>query len=229
MSVAVRSMRKRNKILFVEDHALVRESLLMLLDLRLPGLVLREAGTLETALRLLAGEPDIDLLLLDLDLADSRGLATLVRVREAAPRVPVVVLSAADSRENVLAALDHGAAGFVSKTVDAQTLVAAVQRVVDGGVVVPADADDAGHERGWSGSPVVAASAWRHGGALDLSERQHDVLRLLIEGRSNKLICRELALSEATVKTHLQAVFRKLGVNTRTQAVLAAARLGLTL
>lgn len=226
MPSAERPVRKRNKILVIEDHAVVRESLLLLLDLRLPGLVLREAGTLAVGLRLLSGEPDINLLLLDLDLPDSRGMATLVRAREAAPRVPVVVLSAADSRDNVLSAIDHGAAGFVSKTVDAQALLRAVQRVVDGGVSVPNDALDE-PERARNSAIAMAASGVR--GALDFSPRQQDVLRLLIEGLPNKLICRELDLSEATVKTHLQAVFRKLQVNTRTQAVLATARLGLNL
>ena len=230
MPSAERPVRKRNKILVIEDHAVVRESLLLLLDLRLPGLVLREAGTLAVGLRLLSGEPDINLLLLDLDLPDSRGMATLVRAREAAPRVPVVVLSAADSRDNVLSAIDHGAAGFVSKTVDAQALLRAVQRVVDGGVSVPNDAlhePDRARNSAISSAIAMAASGVR--GGLDFSPRQQDVLRLLIEGLPNKLICRELDLSEATVKTHLQAVFRKLQVNTRTQAVLATARLGLNL
>ena len=226
MPSAERPVRKRNKILVIEDHAVVRESLLLLLDLRLPGLVLREAGTLAVGLRLLSGEPDINLLLLDLDLPDSRGMATLVRAREAAPRVPVVVLSAADSRDNVLSAIDHGAAGFVSKTVDAQALLRAVQRVVDGGVSVP---NDALHEPDRARNSVISSAASGLHGALDFSPRQQDVLRLLIEGLPNKLICRELDLSEATVKTHLQAVFRKLQVNTRTQAVLATARLGLNL
>lgn len=224
MPSAERPVRKRNKILVIEDHAVVRESLLLLLDLRLPDLVLREAGTLAAGLRMLSGEPDINLLLLDLDLPDSRGMATLVRAREAAPRVPVVVLSAADSRDNVLSAIDHGAAGFVSKTVDAQALLRAVQWVVDGGVIVPNDALD---EPAHPGSPAITTAAAPVRVALDFSPRQQDVLRLLIEGLPNKLICRELDLSEATVKTHLQAVFRKLAVNTRTQAVLASARLGL--
>lgn len=206
-------MRPRQKTLLVEDHALVRESLLMLLDQHLPAHHWREAATLAAALRTLANEPDIDLVLLDLDLADSRGLATLERVRAAAPQVAVVVVSAHDDTDNVLAAIGQGAAGFLSKTVDAGQFVQAVQRVVAGGVIVPA-----------------ATVPPRPGpGAPELSERQRDVLRLLIEGKPNKLIARELALTEATVKTHLQAVFRKLEVENRTQAVLAAARWRLTL
>jgi DNA-binding NarL/FixJ family response regulator len=204
-----RSLRAPPKTLLVEDHAVVRESLLLLLDQRLPGKRWREAATLAAALRLLLNEPDIDLLLLDLDLPDSRGLATLQRVRQAAPQVPVVVLSAHDDRDSVLAAVDHGAAGFLSKTVDATQLVDGVRRVLEGGVVLPAP---------WSRSAAAP------GAAPELSERQRDVLRLLLAGHSNKLIGRALGLTDATVKTHLQLVYRKLGVESRTQAVLAAAR-----
>jgi DNA-binding NarL/FixJ family response regulator len=206
---AARRERSPPKSLLVEDHAMVRESLLLLLDQRLPGCLWRDASTLESALRLLLNEPDIDLVLLDLDLPDSRGLDTLQRIRLAAPRVPVVVLSASDDRDSVLAAIDHGAAGFLSKTVDAAQLVEGVRCVLEGGVVLPALLSRA----------VAAPSV-----LPELSERQRDVLRLLIDGQSNKLISRALGLGEATVKTHLQLIYRKLQVETRTQAVLAAAR-----
>lgn len=158
------------KTLLVEDHAMVRESLLLLLDQSLPGCRWRQAATLHAALRLLLNEPDIDLLLLDLDLADSRGLGTLKRVREAAPLVPVIVLSAHDDRDNVLAAIDHGAAGFLSKTVDASQLVGGVRRALEGGVLVPASLSQFQAQRG---------------AEPDLSERQRDVLRLLVDGLSN--------------------------------------------
>lgn len=206
------------KILLVEDHALMRECLSLLMTQRLPGVAWREAGTFNQALQVLTAEPDIDLVLLDLDLPDSRGMSTLVRWRQLSPRVPVVVLSASDDEAHVLAAIDHGAAGFMPKTVDSQQLARGLERVVAGEVVVPLLADVRG-----VAEPVGAAVA------LALSDRQLDVLRLLVEGRSNKDIGRELALSESTVKTHLQAVFRKLDVTSRTQAVLAVARLGLDL
>ena len=204
-----RSLLSSRKTLLVEDHTMVRESLLRLLDQRLPGHLWREAATLETALQLLHEEPDINLLLLDLDLSDSRGLATLKRVRDVAPWAPVVVLSAHDDRDTVLAALDHGAAGFLCKTTDSAQLVEGVRRLLDGGVILPAR---------------MSGAASNVGGTPDLSERQRDVLRLLIDGKSNKLIARALGLTEATVKTHLQMVYRKLEVDTRTQAVVAAAR-----
>jgi DNA-binding NarL/FixJ family response regulator len=206
---APRNPRAVPKTLLVEDHAMVRESLLLLLDQRLPGYRWREAANLAAALRVLRNEPDIHLLLLDLDLPDSRGLDTLKQVREAAPTVPVVVLSAHDDRDSVLAAIDNGAAGFLSKTVDAAQLVDGVRRALEGGVVLPA---------------VLSRNAAEPGAVPDFSERQRDVLRLLIDGHPNKLIARSLGLTDATVKTHLQAVYRKLGVESRTQAVLAAAR-----
>ena len=210
--------RAYQKILLVDDHTMVRESLLLLLDMRLPGHRWRDGATLAAALSLLHNEPDIDLLLLDLDLPDSRGTATLERVREAAPQVPVVVLSAHDARDNVLAAIDRGAAGFISKSANAEQLVESVRRVLDGGVSLPAGV-----------LPGRSSTVGQPGGQPEFSERQGDVLRLLIEGHSNKLIARRLGLSDATVKTHLQAVYRKLAVESRTQAVLAVARLSLRL
>ena len=204
-----RSMRRPKKTLLVDDHTLLRESLLLLLDQRLPGQRWRDAATLAAALRWLSNEPDIDLVLLDLDLPDSRGLETLKRVREAAPLVPVVVLSAHDDRRSVLAAIEHGAADFLAKTVDIARLLQGVQRVMEGGVIVP---------------ETVAPAHRAHQSAPELSERQRDVLRLLVEGKPNKLIARALGLTDATVKTHLQVLYRKLEVESRTQAVFAAAR-----
>ncbi len=202
------------KTLLVDDHALVRESLLLLLEHRLPGHLWREAATLAVALRTLANEPDINLLLLDLNLSDSRGLATLDRVREAAPQVPVIVVSALDDRDHVVDTIGRGAAGFLSKTVDAEQFVDGVRRVMSGGVIVPS---------------VAMAGREAPGALPEFSQRQRDVLRGLVEGRPNKLIARDLDLTEATVKTHLQAIYRRLQVDNRTQAVLAVARWRLTL
>ena len=155
-----------------------------------------------------------DVVLLDLGLPDSSGMAGLERVRAAAPTRPVVVISADERAQTVHDALDRGAAGFIPKTADSQAFCAALRRVLDGRVALPPQL----------APPLAAPDADAQPG---LSPRQCEVLRLLIEGRSNKDIQRELALSESTVKTHLQAVFRRLDVNTRTQAVVAAARLGL--
>lgn len=150
-----------------------------------------------------------------------------MRLREHAPQVTIVVLSADESPETVLAAIDAGAAGFIPKTARSGVMQQALRTVLAGGVYLPP-------------AMLLAPRAEAAAVALDpappdadavtgLTPRQTEVLRLLIEGKPNKLICRELELSESTVKTHLASIFRRLGASSRTQAVVAAARLGLQL
>ena len=208
------------KCLLVDDHALVRDALALLIALHHPQVGLRHAGRLGEARAVLAAEPDVDLVLLDLSLPDSAGLTTLIAVREAAPATRIVVLSADDRPQTVLAAIDAGAAGFIPKTTESRSLRAALETVLGGGVHVPQPAPDAAQI-----APRQPASV----GELGLTQRQIDVLRLLVDGHSNKLIARGLDLSASTVKTHLEAIFQRLEVNSRTQAVVAAARLGLRL
>lgn len=199
--------------LLIDDHALFRESVALLVAHRLSELELLLAADIGAGLQVLAQRPECALVLLDLGLPDSRGMAGLERVRAAAPTRPVIVISADERAQTVHDALDRGAAGFIPKTADSGVFCEALRRVLDGRVALPAQL----------APPLALRDAdAQHG----LSPRQCEVLRLLIEGRSNKDIQRELALSESTVKTHLQAVFRKLDVNSRTQAVVAAARLG---
>ena len=200
--------------LLIDDHALFRECVALLVAHRLSELELLLAADIGAGLQVLAQRPECALVLLDLGLPDSRGMAGLERVRAAAPTRPVIVISADERAQTVHDALDRGAAGFIPKTADSGVFCEALRRVLDGRVALPAQL----------APPLALRDAdAQHG----LSPRQCEVLRLLIEGRSNKDIQRELALSESTVKTHLQAVFRRLDVNTRTQAVVAAARLGL--
>jgi DNA-binding NarL/FixJ family response regulator len=206
------------KCLLVDDHALIRDALALLIALHHPLVDLRHAACLADARALLAAEPEIQLVLLDLTLADSAGIATLQRVREAAPAARIVVLSAEDGPETVLAALDAGAAGFIPKTTESQVMRRAIATVLDGGVYVPPIPDGVAHAQ----RPVDAEK-------LGLTPRQVDVLRMLVDGRSNKAIARALDLAPSTVKTHLEAIFLRLQVSSRTQAVVAAARLGLRL
>ena len=208
------------KCLLVDDHALVRDALALLIALQHPDVDLRHAGRLREAREVLAAEPDVDLVLLDLALPDSTGLATLQALREIAPDARTVVLSADGRPETVLAAIDAGAAGFIPKSTESRLLREALATVLRGGVHVP-PMTLAEHPA----PPGQPASPDQ----LGLTLRQIDVLRMLVDGRSNKLIARELDLSPSTVKTHLEAIFQRLHVNSRTQAVVAAARLGLSL
>lgn len=214
------------KALLVDDHALFRSGLMMLLAARFPDVVMREADGLVPALARLAAEPDIELVLLDLGLRDSDGLPTLRRLRAVSDDLTIVVLSAYDDADTVIAALNEGAAGFIPKSTRGQGVEHALRVVLNGGIYLP--------------SAVYSAVAPLPGltqsdedrtaeviDRLGLSSRQVDVLRLLTAGQSNKVICRELDLAESTIKTHMLGLFRKLDVTSRTEAVVAAARLGL--
>jgi len=204
------------KALLVDDHAMFRDGVSLLISLRFPGVELLQAGTLAQAVAVLARHADIDVALLDLAMPDSSGLDALTRLREQAPDLRIVVLSADDTPATVHGAIDLGAAGFIPKTAEGKVLEEALRIVLDGGVFMP---------RSVIGAPPARADT----DALGLSPRQLEVLRLLIEGAPNKRICRELSLAESTVKTHMQEIFRRLDVNNRTQAVIAAAKMGLRL
>ncbi|HSC63315.1 MAG TPA: response regulator transcription factor [Caldimonas sp.] len=208
------------KCLLVDDHALVRDALALLIALHHPDIDLRHAARLDEACSLLGAEPDVDLVLLDLTLPDSTGLATLRAVRDAAPETRTVVLSADERPEIVLSAIDAGAAGFIPKSTESRALREALATVLAGGIHVP--------PLTLATSPATGQPP-ASGERLDLTPRQIDVLRMLVDGRSNKLIGRALDLSPSTVKTHLEAIFQRLQVNSRTQAVVAAARCGLKL
>ncbi len=202
------------KLLLVDDHALLREALGLLLAQTWPGLDLLQAGNLADACSLADNHPDLRLVLLDLGLPDAQGLLSLQVLHARAPWARLVVLSAHDQPALVLQAIEAGAAGFVPKTADLRQMQTALQRVLDGGIYLP---------------PGVGGPAPHTAVEPELTPRQRDVLALLVDGHPNKAISRQLGLSTSTVKTHLEAIFRELGVRSRTQAVLAAARLGLQL
>lgn len=185
-----------------------------------------EADGLTAALAHLSAQPDIELVLLDLGLRDSQGLPTLRQLRAVSDELTIVVLSASDDVETMIAALNEGAAGFIPKTTRGQAVEQALRVVLGGGIYLPPAV-----YRAVAPLPELTQSDEdRSEEAIDrlgLSPRQVDVLRLLTAGQSNKVICRELDLAESTIKTHLLGLFRKLGVGSRTEAVVAAARIGL--
>lgn len=206
------------RILLVDDHVLFRDGLKLLLSGLAPGRQFEEAGSCEAALALPA-DPAPDLILLDMNLPGTSGRDALAAIRHHY-QAPVVVMSGEDEAPLVRQVVEDGAAGFIPKSSTQQVMIAALQLILAGGTYVPRSAlstvvlEDASTEREGAASPLS-----------HLSERQRDVLKRVVQGKPNKRIASELDISEATVKAHLSAAFRALGVRNRTEAVFAVAQL----
>lgn len=211
------------KYLVVDDHSLIRDAMQsVLLKVDADARVVT-AGSAGQAWSALASESTIDLVLLDVHLPDADGLALLEEFRSAHPAMAVVMLSGERDAATVRRALDAGAAGFIPKTESREVLASALSLVLAGGVYVPREA------LGAAAAPAVPVSAGASPQDLGLTDRQIDVLALIMKGRTNKHICRELNLAEPTVKNHVTAILRALKVGSRTEAVLAVTKLGWTL
>jgi DNA-binding NarL/FixJ family response regulator len=209
------------KILVVDDHPLILEALHHTLKQLGTEVDVLDAASGEGGRALAAANPDADLMLFDLGLPGVDGFALLRELRDAHPSIPVVVLSGSERREDVLRALDLGAMGYIPKSVSNEVLLQALRLVFSGGVYLPSSALAAG-------MPEPAGPRATSVRDLGLTDRQAQVLTLILQGKPNKLICRHLGLAEGTVKIHVAAILRALGVHTRTQAVIEASRLGIT-
>jgi DNA-binding NarL/FixJ family response regulator len=210
------------KILVVDDHALIREALRGVLRELNENATVLEAAEYRHALRHMEQHGDVALILLDLNLPDRDGFAALGELRERYPAVAVVVLSGFQSRDNVLRALDLGAMGFIPKSAAHDVMVAALRLVLSGGVYVPPEALAAREAQAGRAVPGERVSP----GDLGLTKRQVDVLALMMQGKSNKGICRLLDMAEPTVKNHVTAILKALQVENRTEAVIKAGQLG---
>jgi DNA-binding NarL/FixJ family response regulator len=217
------------KVLVVDDHALIRSGMRPIVaQLAEPGdtAVVYEAAGYGEALDSIAAHPDLDLVLLDLRMPDVSGFAALADIAERRPDLPVVVMTGEEEPALVRAAFDHGALGFIPKSSSPRVILNALRLVLSGGTYIPAQIMASA-----SAPPPPASPLQRLDEAtterLGITPRQADVLALLLAGKSNKLISRELSLAEGTVKNHVAAVLKALGVDTRVQAVIAASRLGL--
>ena len=211
-------------ILLIDDHPLLRGGLRYLLRGFDANVEIDEAGNAEEALERVAASR-YDLLLLDLKLPGLSGMEALAALRAAAPDTPLVVLSAEEDPRAIRAAIEAGAMGFIPKSAAPEALIEALRTVLADNVYLPPAALCAA--RGETAPTRAARSEARSRPPPRLTPRQMDVLRGVIMGKSNKLIARELEVSEGTVKAHLSAVFLILGAHNRTEAVYAAARLGL--
>jgi DNA-binding NarL/FixJ family response regulator len=212
------------KILVVDDHSLITDALSVLfLDLD-PAAEVLTTRTAEGGMDLLEKNPDLDLVVLALGMPGVSGTSLLESMVAHSPEMKILVLSGQQDPRNVMRVLQLGAAGFVPKSMASDTLLAAVKFVLSGGVYIPADLLEEVNRVAMIGTPERP----REVGAtrVELTERQEQVLHLLARGAPIKIICRELGLSEGTVKTHVTAIYRAFNASNRTEALLAARRHG---
>ena len=204
-------------LLIADDHPLFREALRGAVQRVLPGVKLHEADSVDALYALVDAHPDADLLLMDLNMPGAQGFNALVHLRALHPQLPVVVVSAREEPSVMRRALDHGALGFIPKSAASDTIGEAIGRVLDGERWAPVEAHAA---------PGIGRDEFEVAQRLrDLTPQQFRVLQMLGAGRLNKQIAYDFGVSEATIKAHVTAILRKLGVTNRTQAVLMAGRL----
>ena len=219
------------RVLLIDDHPLILSALQNVIEGMGDHVSVVGVAGARAAREALAADDDFDLCLLDLRLGDADGFELLIELRNGWPQVPVVVVSASDRSADVIRAIDLGAMGFVSKRASNETLREALRVVMQGGIYVPPMTMGEGAPPDSGDRRAVDSTSLGHPERADalaqfkLTPRQTDVLGLLLRGQSNKLIARELDLSVETVKDHVAAVLRALGVNSRTQAVLAVSQL----
>ena len=222
------------KILLIDDHPLFREGMALLLDVVIKDLELEvlQAGTCDEAFALLEARGPVDLVMIDIVLPGMSGIEGLRALHKRYPDMSRVALSSSDDRSTVLEAIDAGALGFIPKSSSKAVLLPALQLIMAKGIYLPSSVFLGG--AGSPALPPVAAARPAASAAgssvpsqLGLTPRQADVLYQILQGKSVKLIGRDMGLSPSTVKAHTSAVLRALNATTRTQAVVAAGRLGL--
>jgi len=205
------------KILVVDDHALFRDGLCHVLQGLDEQVTILEASDHDSAIQHLSENPDLDLVLQDLNMPGKDGFMGLETFSKDYPTIPIVILSASDRRSDIQRALDAGAMGYILKESNSTVMLTALRLILEGEIYVP---------------PVMAQQNspeqnQNDSNAPALTPRQLQVLTMMVQGHSNKIIAAELDIAEATIKMHVTSIFRSLGVSNRTQAAMAAEKLDL--
>ena len=207
-------------IVIADDHPLFRGALRQAIASVMPQARVVEASGIDDLNTTLTRERDADLILLDLTMPGVQGFSGLMSLRAQYPELPVVIVSATEEPTVIRRAMDFGASGFIPKSIDIDSIGGAIQTVLAGDTWTPPDVDLSASE------DAETADLVRRLGTL--TPQQVRVLTMLSEGLLNKQIAYELGVSEATVKAHVSAILDKLGVDSRTQAVIAASKIGVT-
>jgi DNA-binding NarL/FixJ family response regulator len=215
------TMEPAFKILIADDHPLFREAIGNVIASGFEGSEIIETDDLDSALKVAQENDDLDLILLDLNMPGMHGLNGLITLRNEAPTIPVVIVSAEEEKQVVLQAITYGAVGFITKSSPRAQMTEAIQQILNGNVYLPSDIIRSGKE---------AASRRRRNDENPISpellnsltRRQLLVLERMSKGESNKQIAYNLNIAETTVKAHVSAILRKLSVHNRVQAILSA-------
>lgn len=214
-------MQPAYKILIADDHPLFREAISSVIASGFEGSEIIETDDLDNALEISRENDDLDLILLDLNMPGMHGLTGLITLRNEAPTIPVVIVSAEEDKQVVLQAITYGACGFIAKSSSRLQMTEAIQQILNGNVYLPSDIIRTGKESSnrrsrHEDSPISPELL------NSLTRRQLLVLERMSKGESNKQIAYNLNIAETTVKAHVSAILRKLGVHNRVQAILSA-------
>ncbi len=207
-------MQLANKIIIADDHPLFRTAMQQAVKQLVPDAEIPQAESLPDLQKLVEEHTDADLVLLDLQMPGAHGYSGLVFLRSHYPEIPVIVVSAAEDPAIMCQAIDHQASGYIPKSAPLEDIAVAIQKVLEGDIFLPEAARRHQHQPNQSALDLADRLA-------SLTPQQFRVLTMMSEGMLNKQIAYDLDVSEATLKAHVTAIFRKLGVRTRTQAVIA--------
>jgi DNA-binding NarL/FixJ family response regulator len=206
------------KIIIADDHPLFRQALFDMLQTQFSSTTWLATESIQQLMLLLQQHDDIDMLLLDLDMPDAHGFNALVQIRQQFPQIPVVIVSAFEGGDTIAKALSLGAAGFIPKSTPVPQIVAAINQIFSGQQWTPTSFDPKHH-------PLQSIEISQR--VASLTPQQYKILTMFADGLLNKQIAYELGVSEATIKAHATAIFKKLDVRNRTQAVIAISALEL--
>jgi DNA-binding NarL/FixJ family response regulator len=207
------------RILIADDHPLYRDALELVVNDIYPGADIISCASQDEVLAVVEGDDSFDLILLDLRLPGATGFTCLSLIRKRTPVTPVVIVSALEDARTTREAMEFGATGYLAKSSTKSTMRNALQLVMSGGVFMPAAAVSGNWLRRRSSARQVQD---KDPGHSSLTERQQTVLELMADGKSNKEIANDLLITEITVKAHVSAILRKLGVSNRVQAAMLA-------
>ncbi len=218
------------KILIADDHALFREGLHYTLQTLDSNVEILEAKNGKEVIQLVRHNPDVELVLMDLDMPDFDGYSGLTHLRASYPELPVVIVTASEYEQDMIRIMKCGAAGYIPKSSTSQEMLDAIRQILNGDIYVPNLSASSGTFQIRQNIPAIQpqSSSLESLEKFDLTPRQREVLQLMCDGLSNKNIAHQLGMAEGTVKIHVTAILKSMNATNRTQAVIMAREVGVS-